>query len=347
MSRRPTKYIKKIMELRRKLWPEIQPAQLWHRKRSDGFVTIPRTMPLILGIIDDLTKGAPAASTYLELWCRAYDEMYVSLSKSRELAFHSGFTGQRAERTWAEKIRKLDELGFISVRPGQAGPLSHALILNPYHVIRKLYEAGNTGIARDKYNALVERAIEIGADDLDDGENAAEHIWVFGYGSLMYDGWETEYGCTERKTADLPGYRRAFNKKSVKNWGTKEAPGLTLNLEAAKDASCRGVAFCFAGGEAAKSMLDALDDREACEAVELPVTLEGGRSVPAFVYIYTGKNLLDERVTLKDKAAMVIKATGRSGTNRDYVRQTFEDLKGVGIDDPAVTELWNAVKQAG
>jgi cation transport protein ChaC len=162
----------------------------------------------------------------------------------------------------------------------------------------------------------------------------------------MFDGWETEYGCAERKTANLPGYRRAFNKRSVKNWGTKEAAGLTLNLEAAKDASCRGVAFRFASGDAAKSMLDALDDREACEAVELPVTLEGGRTVPAFVYIYNGKNLLDEGVTLKDKVAIVAKAKGRSGANRDYVRQTFEDLKGVGIDDPVVTELWKAVKQA-
>ncbi|QEL25530.1 hypothetical protein FQV39_25260 [Bosea sp. F3-2] len=166
---RPSKYVRKVRELRKKLWPEIDfESQLWDRKRNDGFVTMPRTMPLIIGIIDDLTKGAPAGMTYAELWCRAFDEMYVSLSKSKELAFHSGFIGQRAERTWAEKIRKLDELGFISVKPGQAGPLSHALILNPYLVIKALHDAGNVGITQDKYNALVERAIDIGAGDLDE-----------------------------------------------------------------------------------------------------------------------------------------------------------------------------------
>jgi hypothetical protein len=166
---RPTKYIKKIRDLRAKLWPEVEfRAQLWHRKRNDGFITMPRTMPLIISIIEDLTKGAPAGLTYAELWCRSYDEMYVSLSRSKELAFHSGFTGQRAERTWAEKIRKLAELGFIHVKEGQAGTLSHALILNPYLVIKRLHEAGHSGLSNEKYNALVERAIEIGAMDLDD-----------------------------------------------------------------------------------------------------------------------------------------------------------------------------------
>ena len=161
---RPTKYVKKVRELRAALWPDIDfDKALWQRQTHDGFTTIPRTMPLIMSIIDGLTKGAPASTTYLELWCRAYDEMYVSLTKARELAFHSGFTGQRAERTWAEKIRKLAELGFISVKEGQAGPLSHALILNPYLVIQELYDAGTHGIPRDKMNALYERGLEIGA----------------------------------------------------------------------------------------------------------------------------------------------------------------------------------------
>jgi hypothetical protein len=161
---RISKFIKKNRELRARLWPEIKfEEELWHRKINDGFITMPRTIPIILSIIDDLTKGAPASSTYLELWCRSFDEMYISLSKSKEMAFHAGFIGQRAERTWAEKIRKLEELGFISVKAGQAGPLSHALILNPYRVIERLHAAGTPGLTAEKYNAFIERAIEIGA----------------------------------------------------------------------------------------------------------------------------------------------------------------------------------------
>lgn len=36
-------------------------------KEYDGFTTIPRTMPLIMNIIDDLTKAKPASSNYFAL----------------------------------------------------------------------------------------------------------------------------------------------------------------------------------------------------------------------------------------------------------------------------------------
>jgi hypothetical protein len=60
------------------------------------------------------------------------------------------------------------------VKAGQAGQLSHALILNPYLVIKRLHERGHLGLTEDKYNALVERAIEIGATDLDDDDDYEE-----------------------------------------------------------------------------------------------------------------------------------------------------------------------------
>jgi len=163
------KYAKRIREQRAKLWPDVDfKKELWHRKRNDGFTTIPRTLPLIVSIIDDLTKGGPAGRTYFELWCRSFDEMYVSLSKSKEMAFCSGFIGQRAERTWMEKIRKLAELGFIKLESGLAGQLSHALIMNPYLVIKKMHEEGQPGLSKEKYRGLQDRAHEIAATDLDD-----------------------------------------------------------------------------------------------------------------------------------------------------------------------------------
>jgi cation transport regulator ChaC len=41
---------------------------------------------------------------------------------------------------------------------------------------------------------------------------------------------------------------------------------------------------------------------------------------------------------------LVVNASGTSGACFDYVRQTFEGLASIGIDDPAVTALWNAVR---
>ena len=70
-------------------------------------------------------------------------------------------------------------------------------------------------------------------------------MWIFAYGSLMFDGWEAACGCIDRKWADLPCYRRSFNKKSIERHGTREVPGLTLNLVRAPGHVCRGVAFAF------------------------------------------------------------------------------------------------------
>lgn len=156
---------KKVEALRSTLWPDLKKDDLWNRKVDDGFTSIPRTMPIIMAIIDDLTKGKPASAAYFELWCRAYDEMYVSLGLASTMATHCGYTGQRAVRMWSERIESLAALGFIRVREGASGKLSHAVILNPHLVIKKLAEKKTIGIMPDKYVALVERATEVGSED--------------------------------------------------------------------------------------------------------------------------------------------------------------------------------------
>jgi hypothetical protein len=115
--------------------------------------------------MDDMAKGTPVSTTYLELWGRAFDECLVVLSKPKEMAFHSGFGGQRAERAWSARVKILAELGFIDVKAGPSGPLSYALILNPYRVIQKHFTEKRAGLRQDKYYALIQRAGEIRADE--------------------------------------------------------------------------------------------------------------------------------------------------------------------------------------
>jgi len=155
------------LELRGRLWPSVTGDHLWLRQTHDGYTTIPRTMPIILSIMDDLANSQPVSMTYLELWGRVFDEGFVTLSKPREMAFHSGFTGQRGERTWRGRIKILADLGFIDVRPGASGSMSYALIYNPYLVIRRLHDQRHPGLRDDKYNALIERAGEVNATDFD------------------------------------------------------------------------------------------------------------------------------------------------------------------------------------
>jgi hypothetical protein len=153
-------------ELRTKLWPDVAQESLWSRRTHHGFTTLPRCMPLIMGIMDHMAKGQPVSMTYLELWCRSYDENLVVLSKPSSTAFGSGFSGQRAERTWRTRLSILASLKFIDLKGGPSGPASYALIFNPYKVIEWHHQQGTPGLRADRYNALMERATEVGDDSL-------------------------------------------------------------------------------------------------------------------------------------------------------------------------------------
>lgn len=166
MARRFRKIVEKTIALRERHWPELVADELWSRKEFDGFTSIPRTMPLILSIIDDLTKGQPASSTYLSLWCKAFDEMYISLQNPEEMAYQAGFNGQRALRTWQLRMSALAELGFIKLAKGARGSLSHAAIPNPHFVIRRLHAQKQPGLTDAAFESLLERASEVGATDM-------------------------------------------------------------------------------------------------------------------------------------------------------------------------------------
>ena len=167
MARRTKRIAQKVIALREKFWPDLTDEELWHHKEYDGFTSIPRTMPIIMNIIDDLTKGKPASMTYFSLWCKTFGEMYISLQNSDELAFHSGFTGQRAIRTWQDRMKSLADLGFVKVAAGPRGGLSHAAIPNPHLVIRRLHRDKHPGLTQAAFNTLVERANDIGAKDME------------------------------------------------------------------------------------------------------------------------------------------------------------------------------------
>jgi hypothetical protein len=167
-AHRNAKVQAKQMALRNKLWPNLDENTVWNRKKNQGFTTLPRTMPLFMQIMDSLSKGKPVSGVYLDLWCRTFDEGFVTLAdKQQTMAFSSGFSGQRAQQTWKNRIEILNKQGFIRLASGPAGPFSHALILNPYHVVKKLRARVKGHVPEDLWNALLARASEIGADDIE------------------------------------------------------------------------------------------------------------------------------------------------------------------------------------
>jgi hypothetical protein len=165
-KKRLNKIARQKQSIRNSVWPDLDEGRLWSREKSDGWLSIPRAMPLLMRIMDMLApKGKPVSQTYLDLWCRTYDDSFVIVSKPREMAYYSGFSGERAERTWAIRMRILKELGFVDIKEGTNGPIHYVLVLNPYHAIKRNYERGL--VPEAAYNALKERVIEIRANDLE------------------------------------------------------------------------------------------------------------------------------------------------------------------------------------
>jgi hypothetical protein len=116
--------------------------------------------------MDEMSKGKPLSATYLGLWCATWDNSFVNVSRPQEMAHGAGFSGQRAEYTWSARMKLLHELGFIDIKPGKSGAISHVIIWNPHLVIREHYGKGTPGLVEATYNMLLDRALEIGAKDM-------------------------------------------------------------------------------------------------------------------------------------------------------------------------------------
>ena len=154
-------------KLRERTWADVPDAETWSRKPpTAGFTTIPRGLRHVMQVMDDMSKGKPLSATYFTLWCWARDAQVVDVVSATELAFESGYTGQRMESTWRERMRLLKEFGFIKITEGRYGPISHVLIMHPYLVIRRLHADGKVDDIR--YNALLQRLDDVGAKDLEE-----------------------------------------------------------------------------------------------------------------------------------------------------------------------------------
>lgn len=162
-------------------------------------------------------------------------------------------------------------------------------------------------------------------------------FWVFAYGSLI---WKPGFHFTDRVPARLQGYHRRFCIVSTRYRGTPEAPGLVLGLD--RGGSCRGIAYRVPA-EAAAETITYLDAREIPDPVYrrrmLPVRLACGTPASALTYVARRDWPGYCRIAPGQAAEMIARGAGAMGTNRDYLMNTLEGLRGVGLADPLLTRL--------
>jgi cation transport protein ChaC len=166
-------------------------------------------------------------------------------------------------------------------------------------------------------------------------------MWVFGYGSLMWDGWERAIGGLRVDCAELVGYRRSFNKRSERNWGTLKVPAPTLGLEPDQNVNCIGTAFEFPD-ERRTAIKNLLRDREgkSFALVELPVRLPDGREVRALTPVNDrSKRTYIGDIPIAKRASMAKTAKGTRGACIDYLRSIHSQLQSLSIVDTQVEEF--------
>ncbi len=157
-------------------------------------------------------------------------------------------------------------------------------------------------------------------------------FWVFGYGSLM---WRPGFAHTQTRRARLMGYRRALCIRSHVHRGTPDRPGLVLGLD--RGGSCLGMAFQVPG-ELTDEVMTYLRERELVTNVylekRLPVRLDSGDTVEAVAYVVDRRH--DQyagALDVDDAVRSVAGAMGQSGRNEEYVFNTIEHLRALGIRD--------------
>lgn len=165
-SRKPgAKPAQRRQQLRDTLWPKADDIA-WSRHTEKGWCTIPRTLPLVMTLIDHLSpkERGRASRVYHELWCRAYDEGFVELADGAEHAYAAGYTSQtRGVRSWRERVDTLAQLGFVMVKSKPTKKYGYVLIVHPDRAVGMLRKQDPKRIPDGWYQEYEKRMIEIGA----------------------------------------------------------------------------------------------------------------------------------------------------------------------------------------
>ena len=163
-------------------------------------------------------------------------------------------------------------------------------------------------------------------------------LWVFGYGSLM---WSPGFSYSQKTRGRIHGYHRALCILSTRYRGTKRKPGLVMGL--CRGGSCWGMAYRV-HAEGVRRALARLWQREMPRRVYAPrllqVQIPGGRQVRALAFLADPTHpAYVHELDLHGRARLVAQGIGQRGTAVDYIRNTLEHMRELGVSDPHLERI--------
>ncbi len=172
-----------------------------------------------------------------------------------------------------------------------------------------------------------------------------EDLWIFGYGSLM---WDPGIVFTEVRLAELPGYQRRFSYRTTLGRGCPERPGLMLAIERSAG-DCHGLAFRVAA-DAVLAETTIVWRREMIRGGYSPALLplhtpQGPLTALAFAPNLGHADYVGE-LPMTQTAAIIACGEGVLGSNRQYLEYLVAQLDHLAMDDPYMSELLEHVRLA-
>ncbi len=167
-------------------------------------------------------------------------------------------------------------------------------------------------------------------------------IWVFAYGSLM---WDPAFVFAEVRRGRIAGYARRFCLSEDYARGKPGAPGLMAGLD--HGPGCEGLAFRIAA-DIADRETEILWRREGIGPAYRPVfapvtTAQGVVEALAFVADHASPLIFPD-LTRADQVRLIATGVGVLGSSRDYLENIAAQFAVLGIEDAGVSDLLEDVR---
>lgn len=182
--------------MRRHLWGDER-AWCGEGNTEVGYFRAPRTLGVILNLLarKEFSGAKDPSRVYLDLYANHRESGLVEMRSEDDHAYASGFRGPRARRSWRERMKILEDTGFIRVRPRGNQRYGFVLLVHPALAVQRLVEAGKIEdpVWLDTYSNIL---LESGAlHDFNWHRKTAKGNWVVA-------------GDSVNEVADIVGVRR-------------------------------------------------------------------------------------------------------------------------------------------
>ncbi len=166
-------------------------------------------------------------------------------------------------------------------------------------------------------------------------------VWLFGYGSLM---WNPAIEFAERRAGTVNGWHRRFCLWLHMGRGSPDNPGLMLALD--RGGRCAGMLFRIPAADARAELLLAWRRELFTDAYRSRwvTALTDAGPVRAVTFVVNRAHLrYAGRLDEASVAARLASATGSLGSCASYLAQTLEALRSVGLRDRVLERLQRLV----